>query len=190
MPPPALEGERETGEDREHEAGVGRQQRGPAAGREERTDAEYFNMVRFGFYYNDLVSPMSGSSGFDAALIYSIIRQESLYDRFAGSTQGALGLMQITPDTAQEIVNSLGWPLDYQSDDLFRPVINLTLGISHFSDLKASFSNEIFPALAAYNAGRNAAVIWRNLSGSDPDLFLEVIRYPETKDYIKSIYEI
>jgi soluble lytic murein transglycosylase len=150
----------------------------------------YFNLVRYGMYYQDLVFPQSLSNELDPAFLFSIIRQESLYDKEAGSGQGALGLMQITPGTAQLIVDSLGWPLGFNLDDLFRPTISIRLGTSHLSDLKISFSNELFPTLAAYNAGQSAAIIWRNLSGPDPDLFLETIRYPETHDYIKSIYEI
>jgi soluble lytic murein transglycosylase len=57
-------------------------------------------------------------------------------------------------------------------------------------DQRNRFDGDLFTTLAAYNAGPEAAAIWRDLSGSDPDLFLEVIRYQETRDYIKSIYEI
>ena len=164
------------------------------AGMDEQVDTlaapKYFNLIRYGFYYQDLVLSRSATSDFDPLLIFSIIRQESLYDKDAGSGQGALGLMQITPGTAQLIVDGLGWPMDFQTNYLFRPMVNLTLGTSHLSDLQLMNSYEIFPALAAYNAGQNAAAVWRNLSGSDSDLFLETIRYPETHDYIRSIYEI
>jgi len=45
-------------------------------------------------------------------------------------------------------------------------------------------------ALAAYNGGPGNAAIWKELAGDDPDLFLEVIRFEETRSYIKGIYEI
>ncbi|HQL39366.1 MAG TPA: hypothetical protein PKV95_07800, partial [Anaerolineaceae bacterium] len=48
---------------------------------------------------------------------------------------------------------------------------------------------EIYTALAAYNGGPGNATVWRELSGSDPDLFLETIRYEETRTYIKHIFE-
>jgi soluble lytic murein transglycosylase len=98
--------------------------------------------------------------------------------------------MQIMPDTGQSIADNLGWPPNYTSDDLYRPYINLRLGASYLSSNKVYFNGDFFAALAAYNAGPGNAGIWEELSGGDPDLFLELIRYSETKDYISHIYEI
>jgi soluble lytic murein transglycosylase len=164
------------------------------AGLTEQTDTlsapRYFNLVRYGLYYRELIEQYSIESNFDQLFLYSVMRQESLFDPFAGSGQGALGLMQITPPTGQYIVDRLGWPPAYTTDDLFRPMISIGLGSLHLQDLQLSFAGEIYPALAAYNAGPTAASIWRTLSGPDPDLFLEIIRYPETSDYIRSIFTI
>jgi soluble lytic murein transglycosylase-like protein len=48
----------------------------------------------------------------------------------------------------------------------------------------------MYGALAAYNAGPGNSLIWQGLSGMDPDLFLEIVRAAETRDYIRAIYEI
>jgi soluble lytic murein transglycosylase len=150
----------------------------------------YFNHVRYGLYYQDLIRPVAQQTGFDPLFLFSVIRQESLFEGFVRSSAGARGLMQITPDTGQLIANNLGWPPNYTSDDLYRPLVSIGLGATYLEQQKVSFNGDLFTALAAYNAGPSAAPIWNNLSGPDPDLFLEVIRISQTSDYIRSIYEI
>jgi len=49
---------------------------------------------------------------------------------------------------------------------------------------------DLYAALAAYNGGPGNAMQWRQLSGEDPDLFLETVRFEETRNYIRNIYEI
>jgi soluble lytic murein transglycosylase len=117
------------------------------------------------------------------------MRQESLFNKYADSGS-AIGLMQIVPETGQLIVDNHGWPPNYSTGDLFRPMISIGLGASYLMDQRNRFDGDLFTTLAAYNAGPEAAAIWRDLAGSDSDLFLEVIRYQETRDYIRSIYEI
>jgi soluble lytic murein transglycosylase len=48
----------------------------------------------------------------------------------------------------------------------------------------------LYASLAAYNAGPGNAIVWNELAGGDPDLLLEIIRFQETRDYIRYIYEI
>ena len=98
--------------------------------------------------------------------------------------------MQIMPSTGQSIADSLGWPTDYTSEDLYRPYINIRLGTSYLASNRSYFEGDLFATLAAYNAGPGNASIWKDLSQNDPDLFLEIIRYSETRDYIRHIYEI
>jgi soluble lytic murein transglycosylase len=54
----------------------------------------------------------------------------------------------------------------------------------------AYLDGDLYAALAAYNGGPGNAKAWRDLSGGDPDLFLEVVRFEETRNYIRNIYEI
>jgi soluble lytic murein transglycosylase len=150
----------------------------------------YFNHIRYGLYYQDLVIPTSQQAEFDPFFIFSVMRQESLFEGFVRSYVGARGLMQLTPDTGQFVSDNLGWPVNYTSDDLYRPMVSITLGVNYLQKQSRRFDNDIYAALAAYNAGPEAAPIWRELSGSDKDLFVEVIRYEETRNYIQSIYEI
>jgi len=52
------------------------------------------------------------------------------------------------------------------------------------------YDGQITPALASYNAGDGNTLVWKALAGDDIDLFVEVIRFDETKDYIRTISEI
>jgi soluble lytic murein transglycosylase len=149
----------------------------------------YFNHVRYGVYYQDILFPAAHRAGFDPIFVLSLMRQESLFNTNANSTY-AQGLMQITPGTGQFIADNLGWPPNYTSDDLYRPMVSIGLGTSYLRDQQLRFNGDLSTALAAYNAGPDAAAIWRDLSGSDTDLFVEVIRFDETRTYIRSIYEI
>jgi soluble lytic murein transglycosylase len=66
----------------------------------------------------------------------------------------------------------------------------MTFGAQYLNTQRNYFDGELYPALAAYNAGPGNASVWWELSGGDPDLFLEIIRYEETRDYIRGIYEV
>jgi soluble lytic murein transglycosylase len=149
----------------------------------------YFNHIRYGMYYKELILQSAQNLGLDPLFLFSVMRQESLFDKLAHSSY-AIGLMQITPDTGQTIVNNHGWPPNFSSEDLYRPMVSISLGSAFLNDQRLRFNGDLFTTLAAYNAGPEAAPIWRDLSGSDSDLFLEIIRFEETRNYIRSIYEI
>lgn len=149
----------------------------------------YFNHVRFGTYYSDLLIPLAQQYGFHPLFLYALIRQESLFEGFVNSSAGARGLMQIIPATGEEIAANLGWPENYSSSDLIRPIVNLTLGVDYLNRQYEQFDGDLYAALAAYNAGPGNALAWKQLVSDDPDLFLEIIRFAETRDYIRHIYE-
>lgn len=150
----------------------------------------YFNHIRYGLYYQDLVLPAAGQHGFDPLFLYAVMRQESLFEGFVRSTAGARGLMQIIPSTGQYLADTYGWPPDYTASDLYRPIVSVNLGVQYLKNNRVYFDEDLYAALAAYNAGPGNAEVWRGLSGPDPDLFLEVVRFEETRNYIRSIYEI
>lgn len=150
----------------------------------------YLNRIRFGTYYGDLVMPLAQQYNFHPLFLFSLIRQESLFDGFVRSSAGANGLMQIIPSTGKGIAADLGWPDNYQQDDLSRPLVNLTFGVDYLDHQRAAFDGDLYSALAAYNGGPENARQWRLLAPDDPDLFLEVIRYAETRNYIRGIYEL
>jgi soluble lytic murein transglycosylase len=117
------------------------------------------------------------------------VRQESLFEGFVQSAAGARGLMQIMPGTGVGVASELGWPVPFDEGDLYRPDVSIRLGIHYLSSNQRALDGDMFSALAAYNSGPGNAVIWRQLAGDDPDLFLEIVRFEETRDYIRSIFE-
>ncbi|RPI80381.1 MAG: lytic transglycosylase domain-containing protein [Chloroflexi bacterium] len=150
----------------------------------------YFNHLRFATYYSDLVIPEAQETGIHPLLLFSIIRQESFFESFAFSPAGASGLMQFMSATGQERANLLGWPPDYRQTDLLRPVVSITFGADYLSNLLEYLDGDIFAALAGYNGGPGNSKIWKDLSNGDQDLFLEIVRFEETRRYITTIYEV
>ena len=151
---------------------------------------KFFNHLRFGTYYSDLVMPIAKEYGFHPLFLFSLLRQESLFESFVGSTAGARGLMQIMPATGADLANKLGWPPDYSDADLYRPLVSIRLGTEYLAKQREKFNGDFYAALAAYNAGPGNAEQWKAMAPDDPDLFLEMIRYVETRKYIRGIYEV
>jgi len=164
------------------------------AGLDEHTESMmapvYFSHVRYGLYYPDLVIPDAQSNGFDPLFIFSVMRQESLFEGFIQSGAGARGLMQIIPSTGGQIVSQLGWPPNYDEKDLYRPDVSVMFGTHYLARNRDLLDGNLYAALAAYNGGPGNALQWNQLAGEDPDLFLETVRFEETRNYIRNIYEI
>lgn len=154
------------------------------------TAPPYFNHLRYGLYYHDLVIPEAQRYGLDPLFMFSVIRQESLFEGFISSTASAHGLMQIIPATGDQIAGELGWPPAYDSEDLYRPIVSTRFGSYYLSKNRDLVGGNLYAGLAAYNAGPGNAMAWRELAGDDPDLLLEVIRFQETRNYVRGIYEI
>jgi soluble lytic murein transglycosylase len=150
----------------------------------------YFNHIRYGTYYADLILSEAEEYSLHPLFLFSVVRQESLFEGFVRSTAGARGLMQIIPSTGASIAGTLGWPPAYDAEDLYRPNVSLKLGAYYLSSNRNILGGDTYAALAAYNAGPGNAAVWKELAGDDPDLLLEVIRFQETRDYIRFIYEI
>ena len=150
----------------------------------------YFNHLRFGAYYRELIVPVAEAYGFHPLFLFSVVRQESLFAGWVQSSAGARGLMQIIPSTGAAIAAQAGWPPNYTDEDLYRPKVSVTLGADYLSTQRDYFGGDLFVALAAYNAGPGNASVWYDLADGDPDLFLEVIRFDETRRYLQGIYEL
>jgi soluble lytic murein transglycosylase len=158
----------------------------------------YFNHLRFGSYFRDLIIPIAEAYDFHPLLLFTVVRQESLFEGFVRSSKGARGLMQIIPSTGASIAAQAGWPPNYSADDLYRPKVSLTFGADYLDDQRDFFCDGaedplsacLFAGFAAYNAGPGNAAIWYELSGEDPDLLLEIVRFEETRRYLRGIYEV
>ncbi|MBL6966395.1 MAG: transglycosylase SLT domain-containing protein [Anaerolineales bacterium] len=149
----------------------------------------FFNHVRFGSYYRELLIPAAQQNNLHPLFLFSVVRQESLFAGWVQSSAGARGLMQIISSTGASIAAQMGWPPDYTDEDLYRPLVSITFGADYLNT-QYEYFDDLYVALAAYNGGPGNAAIWQSLAGDDPDLFVEVIRFEETRRYIKGVYEI
>jgi len=150
----------------------------------------YFNRIRFGPHFGELILPEAARSGLDGLFLLSVVRQESLFEGFATSFADARGLMQVIPSTGRSIAEQLGWPPGFTEADLYRPHVSVRFGAFYLAQQRDRFEGDLYAALAAYNAGPGNGLIWKALAPDDPDLFLEVIRLQEPYDYIRTISEV
>ncbi len=123
----------------------------------------------------------------DPFLVAGLIREESLYDPRALSPVGAMGLMQLMPETAGRVARRLGLG-SVDRDDLFDGALNVRLGAYHVGELLEAYRGNQIHAIAAYNAGPEAVQRWIDKFGDrDPDEFVELISYKETRRYVKRV---
>ena len=126
--------------------------------------------------YAPLIERNASAQGVDAALMKAMIAVESGYDPAAVSDKGAVGLMQVLPDTAARY----GLAADARrsiADKLTDPPTNLRIGARYLRDLLKMFDGDRTLALAAYNAGEEAVRQYGN----------RVPPYPETRDYVELV---
>ena len=116
--------------------------------------------------YNDIIEPIALKYNVDPKLIHSIIRAESNYNSIAVSPKGAVGLMQLMPETAKE----------FGVENLYDPKENIEGGVKYLDYLCKLYNNRKDLVLAAYNAGQEAI---KKYGGIPP--------YPETINYIKKV---
>jgi soluble lytic murein transglycosylase len=122
------------------------------------------------------------SKEYDPLLVLSVIREESRYNSQARSSKGALGLMQLMPDTASWIERET-----VPEDDLFDPAVNIHAGIKYLVYLFDRF-DRIEHVLAAYNGGPNNVAKWlRSSSGKSIEEFIEEIPFSETRNFVKKV---
>ncbi|MBI1968259.1 MAG: transglycosylase SLT domain-containing protein [Gemmatimonadetes bacterium] len=122
----------------------------------------------------------------DPFLLVAIVRQESVFDVEALSRAGARGLAQLLPGTAA--LTARGLDVTFYPEWITVPDLNLHLGAAHLAELLRRFGGRVDAAVAAYNAGVRPVQRWLERSGAaDPDQFLELIPYPETRGYVRGV---
>ncbi len=127
------------------------------------------------------------ASHVDPFLVAGIIREESLYNPKALSSVGAMGLMQLMPATANRLARRLGFDA-VDREDLLQGDLNIRLGVAYVGQLLRDYRGNFIRAIAAYNAGPGAVKRWiAKFGGRDPDEFVEMISYRETRRYVKRV---
>ena len=119
--------------------------------------------------YGAYIRSAAEKHGLDENLIHSIIEAESNYNPGAVSVKGAVGLMQLIPETASR----------YGVDNAYDPQQNIDAGVRYLKDLFSQYSDNLRFVLAAYNAGPDAV---KKHNGVPP--------FPETERYIRRVLTI
>ena len=119
-------------------------------------------------------------------LVYSIMREESGYRPDVISVSGARGLLQLMPDTATRVAQSVQLAA-FDPDDLFRPAVNIELGSAYLGQLLRRFDGNAAAAIGSYNAGPEAVARWQPGGGAPEDVWIEQIPYDQTRGYVKRV---
>lgn len=129
------------------------------------------NVARF----EALVARSARANGLDAALVKAVIAVESGYDPAVVSAKGAVGLMQVLPDTGERY-GVTGDATRTVADKLGEPAINLRVGTRYLKELLARYAGDLERALAAYNAGEGIV-----------DRYGGIPPYPETREFVRLV---
>jgi soluble lytic murein transglycosylase len=140
------------------------------------------------FPYREMVMRGAQEMGLDPFLMAGLMRQESAFWHQALSRADARGLMQVLPATGAQLARARG-PSGFNADvHLYRPEVNLHLGMGFFSDLRRRFGEDLSILLSAYNAGPTRALRWREFpEAGDLPRFVERIPFTETRGYVKNV---
>ncbi len=152
----------------------------------EKTDLRW-RLVYPTFLYEDMKRHALNASN-NAVLMLSLTREESYFNPNAQSYVGAVGLMQLMPETAKEINRIKG--LGMQSlEELKDSDTNMKLGNHYYNFLLNSLVQNNVLAIASYNGGIGSISRWKEgLEYRDIDEFVEKIPYTETRNYVKKVF--
>lgn len=143
-------------------------------------------------YPMDPLPPGMKLADVDKAAVYAVARQESRFQIDAISRSGALGLMQLMPDTARETAKKMG--LSYSPGKLTTDgQYNALLGSTYLAGQLSRFDGSLALAAAGYNAGGGNAAKWVAAFGDpragnvDPVVWVELIPFEETRRYVQRV---
>jgi len=146
-----------------------------------------YTQASYPLKYQNEIDAASKKYGVDKSLIYGVIKTESNFDPDAKSSAGALGLMQLMPDTFEWLQTYYKDENDYKFEDLTDPAINIDYGVELLSILSKRYENEE-TMLCAYNGGLGNVDKWLdNKDYSDDGKTLKVVPFPETDKYHKLV---
>ncbi len=137
--------------------------------------------------YSEFVERYSAQYNVDETLVYAIIKTESSFDSNAVSDVGAIGLMQIMPETFEWLQTKMSSEEKLGSEALFEPETNIKYGVFFLSMLMEEF-DDIRLAAAAYHAGRGQVNEWLDdKSVSDDGKTIESIPSRNTAHYVSKV---
>jgi soluble lytic murein transglycosylase len=128
--------------------------------------------------HKDIINRYAAEYKIDPLFVMALVKAESGFSRVARSHRGAVGLMQLMPETGLEMARRAG--LSFTAADLENPEVNIHLGVQYLFVLRQEFKDDSTAVLAAYNAGPTNVRAWRR----GGRLRMEEVPFPETRDFI------
>lgn len=146
----------------------------------EETKPGWYGKVRYPLAYEHVIVGHARNYDLDPALLAAVIYRESKFDPDARSPSGAIGLMQLLPDTAKGIAIHTGGE-EFVVEDLYDPEINVRYGAFYLRRLIRKYDDDRL-ALAAYNAGQRNVDEWIEADRG--------IGFAETREYVDEVLEL
>jgi len=143
--------------------------------------------LRFPVGFRDDMHQAAQTTALPLPWLFAITRQESAFMPDARSPVGALGLMQLMPDTARQVAK--GQRMRINTDQLLQPEINIRLGSNYLRELFDRYTGNRVLATAAYNAGPSRiSTLLKNQDETLPvDVWIEILPYRETREYVQNV---
>lgn len=152
------------------------------------SDAVQMRFVYMWDYQQDIVT-YSRRNKVDPFLVAAIIKNESNFEHKAVSGVGAVGLMQIMPETGRWIAEQMGLD-EYKDSDLYQTKTNIRMGCWYLGELEHEFKNNMALVMIAYNAGRGQTHEWMEKNGWDYDFNdIKAIPFPDTREYVSRVLQ-
>lgn len=152
----------------------------------------HLEQVRHPIFYGQILAAAAQRHGLDPALLLATARQESRFRPAQRSVVGALGLLQLMPATAAQLMASTSIPAELADQDLETQLLdaetNADLGARYLAQQLQNWHQQPILAIASYNAGPAAVASW-GMDGLEeqPELWIEAIPYDETRLYVKTV---
>jgi len=147
----------------------------------------YAKKAAYPLTHVDAVKTAAKKYDLPVSLIMGVIHTESRFQATAVSPDGAIGLMQIMPDTGSWIADKLNMK-NYDTSKLNDPAVNIEMGCWYLQYLMESFEGDMKAVLAGYNAGQNRVRGWlKDSSLVDANGKLVEIPIQEAKDYVDKV---
>jgi soluble lytic murein transglycosylase len=143
-----------------------------------REEPDFYLRARYPLEYEHVIRGHAANHGLDPALLAAVVYVESHFDPNATSAAGAIGLMQLLPETAKGIALRTGGDR-FVVADLRDPEINIRYGSWYLDHLRTKYGGDMGVALAAYHAGPGNVDHWRAEGLGIP--------FPETREYVEEV---
>jgi soluble lytic murein transglycosylase len=147
---------------------------------------DQFWRLFYPFGHSTIVRDAARRAGLDPYFVAAVIREESSYDVRARSWVGAVGLMQLMPETARLVAADVGLRFT-EPAGLWEPPVNIALGTHYLAQLRARFREPLL-AVASYNAGPHRVQKWQTeRPRAELDEFVDQIPFDETRAFVKRV---